>query len=94
MTATTRPCGDFNSTPALDYEAWRVLLQSLCGRYSPVGAEINTFAGSVKPRNILGCAAVDLSCNAHRVERTHRDVRLDGAWSITTPYFSLLADQR
>ena len=70
--------GDFDSDQAIDYEAWRVSLRSLCGQYSPEGATLKAFAGSVRPLSICGCPAVDLSCNAHRVERTNRDVRLDG----------------
>jgi AraC family transcriptional activator of tynA and feaB len=68
---------DFNTVPALEYEEWKVLLRSLCGRYSPEGVEPKSFAGSVRPATICGCAAVDLSCNADRVERTQQDVRLD-----------------
>jgi AraC family transcriptional regulator, positive regulator of tynA and feaB len=62
----------------MEYEAWRVLLHSVCGRYSPEGVEPDAFAGWVRPSSILGCTAVDLSCNAQRVERTSRDVRRDG----------------
>jgi AraC family transcriptional regulator, positive regulator of tynA and feaB len=64
---------------AMEYEAWRVLLQSACGRYSPEGVEPKNFVGSIRPLSVWGCAAVDASCNVHRVERTSRDVRLDGA---------------
>jgi AraC family transcriptional activator of tynA and feaB len=70
--------GDFDSDQAIDYEAWRVSLRSLCGQYSAEGVELKAFAGSVRPLSICGCLAVDLSCNAHRVERTYQDVRLDG----------------
>jgi AraC family transcriptional activator of tynA and feaB len=69
---------DFNSVPALEYEEWKVLLRSLCGRYSPEGVEPGKFAGSVRPALICGLEAVDLRCNAHRIERTCRDARLDG----------------
>jgi AraC family transcriptional regulator, positive regulator of tynA and feaB len=69
--------GDFNGGLELDYDAWRVLLHSLCGRYSAEGVEPKSFVGSVRPAAICGCAAVDLSCNADRVERTQQDVRLD-----------------
>ena len=69
---------DSNSERAMDYEAWRVSLRSFCGQYSPEGVELKTFAGSVRPLSICGCAAIDLSCNAPRVERTNRDARLDG----------------
>ena len=63
---------------AMDFEAWWVLLRSVCGRYSPEGVDLKTFAGSIRPLSVWGCAAVDANCNVHRVERTSRDVRLDG----------------
>jgi hypothetical protein len=62
----------------MEYEAWRVLLRSVCGRYSPEGVELNAFAGSIRPLSVWGFAAVELSCSARRVERTNRDARLDG----------------
>jgi AraC family transcriptional regulator, positive regulator of tynA and feaB len=62
----------------LDYEAWRELVRSACGRYSAEGVQLTTFAGSVRTLSVGGCAAVDLSCNALRVDRTNRDARLDG----------------
>jgi AraC family transcriptional regulator, positive regulator of tynA and feaB len=67
-----------NSEKAMDYEAWRVLLRSICGRYSPEGVEPENFVGAIRPSSVWGGAAVDASCNVHRVERTNRDVRLDG----------------
>jgi AraC family transcriptional activator of tynA and feaB len=72
------PSDEFNAKPALEYEEWKVLLRTLCGRYSPEGVEPNAFQGSVRPAHICGLEAVDLSCNAHRIERTYSDVRLDG----------------
>jgi hypothetical protein len=33
----------------------------------------------VCPLNVCGFTAAEVGSNAHRVERTHRDVRLDGA---------------
>ena len=72
-----QPRSDFSGLPELGYEEWRVLVRSLCGQYNPEGIEPENFAGWVKPQTICGFEAVDLSCNAHRVERTHRDVRLD-----------------
>src|SRR5260370_39775868 len=72
-----QPRSNFSGMPELDYEEWRVLLRSLCGQYTPEGIEREVFAGWVRPQTICGFEAVDLSCNAHRVERTHRDVRLD-----------------
>ena len=69
---------DFNAKSALDFESWKVTLRALCGRYNPEGVELQNFAGSVRSADIFGLSAVDLCCNAHRIERTSRDVRLDG----------------
>ena len=63
----------------LEFEEWRDLLRSICGRYNPEGVEPHVFAGSVKPQNVCGFDAVDLSCsNADRIERTQWDIRADG----------------
>jgi AraC family transcriptional regulator, positive regulator of tynA and feaB len=72
------PRGDFNSTPALDYEGWRDLLRSLCGRYNPEGVEPRDFVGWVRPVSVFGFTALDFGSNAVRMERTYQDVRLDG----------------
>ena len=40
-------------TPQLDYDAWREMLRSMCGRYNPEGVEPNAFAGWVRPRERL-----------------------------------------
>jgi AraC family transcriptional activator of tynA and feaB len=80
--------GDTLDTPRLDFEAWRALLRSNCGGDVEV-TEPNAFAGWMRPLTVSGLvaaavkiqwgsAAVDLGCNAHRVERSHRDVRRDG----------------
>jgi AraC family transcriptional activator of tynA and feaB len=69
--------GDFLSTPNLDYEAWRDVVRLICGRYTPGGIEPNTFSGRVRSRSVCGFRAVDLSCNARRLDRTHQDVRAD-----------------
>src|SRR3979411_3109734 len=68
-----------SSASLLNFEAWRALLRTICGRYNPEGIEHNAFIGWGRPRNVGGLAAVDIGWNAHRVERTHRDIRLDGA---------------
>jgi AraC-like DNA-binding protein len=70
---------DALSPTILDYEAWRDLLRSMCGRYYSEGIEPNAFAGWVRPVTARGFTALDIGCNAHQVERTYRDVRLDGA---------------
>jgi AraC family transcriptional regulator, positive regulator of tynA and feaB len=61
----------------MDYEAWSALLRPLYGRHSLEGGELNTFSGWLRPLSVSGLTAVDICCNAHRFERTHRDVRLD-----------------
>jgi AraC-like DNA-binding protein len=63
---------------AMKYEAWRVLLRAVCGRYSPEGVEPDAFAGWFRPLSVWGHTAIDLSSNVHRVERTSQDARLDG----------------
>ena len=62
----------------MDYEEWQVQVRSLCGRYSPQGVNPMTFAGSIRPVRVWGCAAVLTSCNVLRVERTSCDARFDG----------------
>ncbi len=69
--------GDFLSTPNLDYESWRDVVRSICGRYTPGGIEPTIFSGRARVRSICGFRAVELSSNAHRLERTHQDVRVD-----------------
>jgi AraC family transcriptional activator of tynA and feaB len=69
--------GEFLSTPNLDYEAWRDVVRSICGRYTPGGIEPKNFFGKARVRSICGLRSVDLSSNAHCLERTHQDVRVD-----------------
>src|SRR3979409_1464358 len=69
--------GDFLSTPNLDYEAWRDVVRLICGRYTPNGIEPNTFSGRARVRSICGFRSVDLSSNAHCLERTRQDIRVD-----------------
>jgi AraC family transcriptional activator of tynA and feaB len=61
----------------MDYEAWSALLRPLYGRHRFEGGELNTFSGWLRRLSVSGLTAVDICCNAHRFERTHRDVRLD-----------------
>ena len=46
------------------------------GWFSPV-LEANIFAGKVRTRRLFGFIAIDLTCNAARVERTEMDIRRD-----------------
>jgi AraC family transcriptional regulator, positive regulator of tynA and feaB len=71
--------------PQLDYDAWRDLLQKVCARYNPEGVQPDAFTGWIRPIDVCGFKAVDAGCNAARVERDHRDIRLDGA----DDYFAL-----
>jgi AraC family transcriptional activator of tynA and feaB len=64
-------------TEKMDYEAWSALLRPLYGRHSLEGGELNTFSGWLRRLSVSGLTAVDICCDAHRFERTHRDVRLD-----------------
>ena len=70
---------DVSGAPQLDYEAWRDSLRSMGGRYYSEGIEPNVFSGWVRPVTVRGFTALDVGSNAPRVERTYRDVRLDGA---------------
>ena len=72
---------------SLDFEAWRALLRSNCGRDVEVTAP-NAFAGWMRPFNACGLEATsvkirwgsaDPGCSDHQVERSYRDVRCDGA---------------
>jgi AraC-like DNA-binding protein len=62
----------------LNFDSWREQLRSMCGRYNPEGIEAGAFTGWVQPLSACGFTALNIGTNAHRIERTHRDVRLDG----------------
>jgi AraC-like DNA-binding protein len=68
---------DVSGAPQLDFEGWRELVRTICGRYNPEGAEPNAFTGWVRPVKVCGFTAVDFGCNAGRIERTYHDTRLD-----------------
>src|ERR1700753_1647918 len=65
--------------PHLDLDGWRELVRTVGGRFNPEGIEPTAFTASVRPISVGGLTAAVVGSNAHRVERTHRDVRLDGA---------------
>src|SRR3979490_499871 len=77
MEAVMRQSDNGLGTEQMDREAWRVLLRPLYGRHSLEGVEPNAFPGWLRRLSVSGLTAVDICCNAHRFERTHRDVRLD-----------------
>jgi hypothetical protein len=63
----------------LEYDAWRDLFRSKSGRYYSEAIKPSAFTGWVRPVSVRGFTALDIGCNAQRVERTYRGVRLDGA---------------
>jgi len=74
-------------TPLLDFEAWRALLRSNCGRDIEVTAP-NAFAGRVRPFNAYGLEATSLMIrwgaadrgrSADGLEWSYRDARCDSA---------------
>jgi AraC family transcriptional activator of tynA and feaB len=81
------PQSDAGGTPLLGFEEWRALLRSNCGGEVQVSAP-NAFAGRMRPLRACGLEAAsvkiqwggaNLGCSDHRVERSFRDVRCDGA---------------
>src|SRR3954463_5228395 len=68
---------DDPGAPRLDFEGWRDLLRKMGGRYYSEGTEPDAFAGWVCPVSACGFTALDIGCNADRIERTYRDTRLD-----------------
>jgi AraC-like DNA-binding protein len=77
VTAQHRGGDNITGAPQLDFEAWRELVRTMCGRQNPEGAEPNAFTGWVRPVNVYGVTAVNFGCNAGRIERTYHDTRLD-----------------
>ena len=78
---------DVGGAPQLDFDSWRELLRSSCGRDVEV-ATPNAFAGWIRPFNACGLEATSVKIRwgetnrdrpDHRVERRYRDVRCDGA---------------
>jgi AraC family transcriptional regulator, positive regulator of tynA and feaB len=61
-----------------DFEAWKDLVERLCGGYRSEAIAPKDFHGWAYPLNVYGLAARDIGSNAHRVGRTQRDIRLDG----------------
>jgi AraC family transcriptional regulator, positive regulator of tynA and feaB len=73
---------DLLKTPELNHEQWRDQLRPNFGLYTADDPKV--FAGRVRPRNIFGLNASEISNNirhcerTHHCERTQRDIRLDG----------------
>jgi AraC family transcriptional regulator, positive regulator of tynA and feaB len=77
--ASDKIYGKIHGSPHLDFETWKDLIRKMGGRFNPEGIEPNAFTGCVCPLGLRGFTAAEVGSNAHRVERTHRDLRLDGA---------------
>ena len=71
-----QPNDDFLSAPELDYDGFRAAMRQDWGWFTPA-RETNNFASKVRTRRVFGFAAVDLTCNATRLERTQLDIRRD-----------------
>ena len=70
------PNDDFLSAPELDYDGFRAAMREDWGWFTPA-RETNIFASKVRTRRVFGFAAVDLTCNVARLERTELDIRRD-----------------
>jgi AraC family transcriptional regulator, positive regulator of tynA and feaB len=74
--AMMHPNDDLLSAPELDYEGFRTAMREDWGWFTPA-RETNIFASKVRTRRVYGFAAVDLTCNAARLDRTELDIRRD-----------------
>ncbi len=70
------PNDDFLSAQELDYDGFRTAMSKDWGWFTPA-RETNIFASKVRTRRVYGFAAVDLTCNATRLDRTELDIRRD-----------------
>jgi len=76
MESMMHPNDDFLSAPELDYDGFRAAMREDWGWFTPA-RETNIFASKVRTRRVFGFAAVDLTCNVTRLERTELDIRRD-----------------
>jgi AraC family transcriptional regulator, positive regulator of tynA and feaB len=67
-----------NDTTA-SFEQWLEMLRSSCARYNAQCNDERTFIGWVRPLTLGGIEGTDVGCNASSVDRTHRDIKFDGA---------------
>ena len=75
----------------LNYEAWRDLLRSKCGRYYSEGIEPAAFTGWVRPVSARGFTATDIGCIAiasngpiEMFDSTARTITLWSFWSAAS----------
>src|SRR5262249_26015819 len=78
MESLMPPNDDFLSAPQLDYDSFRAAMREDWGWFTPAReAKTNIFASRVRTRRVFGFAAVDITCNTIRMERTELDIRRD-----------------
>jgi AraC family transcriptional regulator, positive regulator of tynA and feaB len=78
MEAKMHQSNDYFGTKQMDLETSSAMAGPLCGPHEMVvDADPSAFSGWLRSLSVYGLTAVDVSCNAHRFERTCRDVRLD-----------------
>jgi AraC family transcriptional regulator, positive regulator of tynA and feaB len=78
MDAVARYNGSAFETPQLNYEAWRETFRLTCGRYNPDGVEPTVFSGWAFGGRAFGFKTLDLASNTTTMQRSYRDIRLDG----------------
>jgi AraC family transcriptional regulator, positive regulator of tynA and feaB len=64
---------------ARSFEQWLETLRSSCARYNAQCNDEQPFAGWVRPFVLGGIEGTDVGCHASAVDRTHNDIKLDGA---------------
>jgi AraC family transcriptional activator of tynA and feaB len=64
---------------SLNIEQWRAAFSASCFRCNVESKRPNGFSGRVRPLEIFGLAAADLSLQGGRLERPHLYARADGA---------------
>jgi hypothetical protein len=75
-----------------DFEAWKDLLERLCGGYRSECIAPKAFHGWVRPLNVCGLTAMDVGCNARR--GVHIATFVATAWSIIMLCFKSPAIRR
>jgi AraC-like DNA-binding protein len=73
-----RESDDLISRQLVDYATWSDLVRSVAGWHNLDGIEPNSCAGWLRPLSVSGLMAADICRDGGRVERTYRDICLDG----------------
>src|SRR3569833_2016919 len=70
---------DPHKARSLNIDEWRAAFSASCFRCDVESERPNDFSGRVRPLEIFGLAAADLSLRGGHLERPHRYARADGA---------------